>query len=137
MSMSALSRNAPHVALTASRTGARVLIFDLIGVWKSKACGKPRFLPMDNQGNQNPMSSAALPRAFDKCSVLEIKNSALFLAFAFQDIKDIKRRISIPRAGDDCRELAFASPFENSTNELKEGQSARSGNGLWKRGKAW
>jgi hypothetical protein len=28
---------------------------------------------------------------FDKCRVFEIKNSALFLAFAFQDIKDIKR----------------------------------------------
>jgi len=32
------------------------------------------------------------PDAFDKCRVLEIKNSALILAFAFQDIKDIKRR---------------------------------------------
>src|SRR5258708_1830552 len=92
MSMSALSRNAPHVALTASRTGARVLIFDLIGVWKSKFRGHPRFLHMETQRNQNPKSSAALPRAFDKCRVLEIKNSALILAFAFQDIKDIKRR---------------------------------------------
>ena len=29
--------------------------------------------------------------AFDKCRVLEINNSALFPAFRFQDIKDIKR----------------------------------------------
>src|SRR5258706_6616405 len=35
---------------------------------------------------------------FDKCSVLEIKDSALFLAFAFQDIKDIKRRRTLPRS---------------------------------------
>ena len=33
---------------------------------------------------------------FDKCPVLEIKDSALFLAFAFQDIKDIKRRRTLP-----------------------------------------
>jgi len=33
-------------------------------------------------------------RAFDKCAVLEIKNSALVLAFLFQDIKDIKRENS-------------------------------------------
>src|SRR5258708_13385625 len=32
--------------------------------------------------------------AFDKCAVLEIKNSALVLAFLFQDIKDIKRENS-------------------------------------------
>lgn len=32
--------------------------------------------------------------AFDKCPVLEIRNSALFLGFAFQDIKDIKREIA-------------------------------------------
>ena len=31
-------------------------------------------------------------RAFDKCSVLEIKNSALSLAISVSDIKDIKRR---------------------------------------------
>ena len=37
-------------------------------------------------------------RAFDKCAVLEIKDSALFLAFAFQDIKDIKRRRRVPRS---------------------------------------
>ena len=30
-------------------------------------------------------------RAFDKCSVLEIKNSALSQAIAVSDIKDIKR----------------------------------------------
>jgi len=34
------------------------------------------------------------PDAFDKCSVFEFKNSALFLAFVFQDIKDIKREIA-------------------------------------------
>jgi len=40
--------------------------------------------------------------AFDKCSVLEIENSALFLAFRFQDIKDIKRRRMLSRIGAAC-----------------------------------
>jgi len=42
-----------------------------------------------NQRTINPRSGA-----FDKCAVLEIKNSALVLAFLFQDIKDIKRENS-------------------------------------------
>jgi len=43
-----------------------------------------------NLRNITPRQSAA----FDKCPVLEIKNSALLLGFAFQDIKDIKREIT-------------------------------------------
>src|SRR6266478_882180 len=49
--------------------------------------------------------------AFDKCRVLEIENSALFPAFRFQDIKDIKRetvqRIQTVR-------VAFASNRERA-----------------------
>jgi len=46
---------------------------------------------VDFDFNQRKIKPLA-PDAFDKCSVFEFKNSALFMAFAFQDIKDIKRR---------------------------------------------
>src|SRR6267378_6116364 len=48
--------------------------------------------------------------AFDKCRVFEIKNSALFLAFAFQDIKDIKRESAsrIQTAGPGANEPSAA-----------------------------
>ena len=47
--------------------------------------GRDAPLTLDQTGHRNPAC------AFDKCSVLEIKNSALFLAIAVSDIKDIKR----------------------------------------------
>jgi len=65
MSMSALSRSASPVdreplALHggAKARPATLLIFDLIGVWKSKFRGSPWFLRIENRGNQN------LPNAF-------------------------------------------------------------------------
>ncbi len=84
-------------------------------------------------------------RAFDKCAVLEIKDSALFLAFAFQDIKDIKRRRRVPRSASRvggtptrlsaCLRSALAvRHFKNSPIELKEGQNLRCGNSLRKCG---
>jgi len=48
--------------------------------------------------------------AFDKCSVLEIKNSGLFLGIAVSDIKDIKRRqtlISPPAGAPDMTSNGF------------------------------
>jgi len=71
---------------------------------------------MENEGNQNPMSSAAVKemasaamqtanRTFDKCPFLEIKNPALLVGFRFQEIKDIKREArSILRRGSSVLE---------------------------------
>jgi hypothetical protein len=73
--------------------------------------------------------------AFDKCSVLEIKNPALLPAFVFRDIKDIillradaLRRIGrSARARSKCPDMARRTS-RNSSNELKEGQNLRSTN---------
>jgi len=52
--------------------------------------------------NQAADRRTAAERTFDKRQVFEIKNSALFLAIAVSDIKDIKRRQTLisPPAGD-------------------------------------
>jgi len=70
--------------------------------------------------------------AFDKCSVFEFKNSALFMAFAFQDIKDIKRESAsrIQTAGPGANEPSAArliySGFGNQNSTGCLGFSQRS-----------
>jgi len=53
-------------------------------------------LPFARSENRTALNARLPDASFDKCPVLEIKNSALFLGFAFQDIKDIKRRRTLP-----------------------------------------
>jgi hypothetical protein len=65
--------------------------------------------------------AAAFGTRFEK--ILEIKNSALLLAFASQEIKEIKRCPT--RNGSSCRTWREAI-LENSPIELKEGQNVRS-----------
>jgi len=48
-------------------------------------------LPFVRSENRTALHARLPDASFDKCSVLEIKNSALFLAIAVSDIKDIKR----------------------------------------------
>src|SRR5882672_6302109 len=77
--------------------------------------------------------------AFDFDKFPEIKNSALLLAFASQEIKqikEIKRRRRSPRLVGRGSSTELVPHFENSPIELKEGQIVRSANGLCKNGKA-
>src|SRR6266446_1451917 len=98
------------------------LIFDFFGVWKSKACGSPRFLHMGNERNQNSMSSVAAQGTapsrtrpaggpFDISRVLKIENPTETLGSCEREIKDIKAetgdRECEPRGG----ELDFYQDF--------------------------
>ena len=110
--MPALSRSAPPLDLAplgvqggAKTNGCARLIFDFFRVWKSKACGKPGFLQIEKEGNQNPMSSAAVNetapaamrlagRPFDKCPLWKSKTPRSCSVFVFG-----KPKISKPANG--------------------------------------
>src|SRR5882672_1871346 len=117
MSMLASSRRVPHVdleplAAIAIASRAAILIFDLIGVRKSKPRGSPRLLHVENRKNQNPVSSGRVRTAgrasdINQCFLKirtstenlgfcsrkskEIKNSAEILGFVQKNIKQIKQ----------------------------------------------
>ncbi len=64
-------------------------------------------LMFDQTGRRNAA------RAFDKCSVLEIKNSALFLGIADSDIKDIKRRRTLSARPDQSPDARCERPEQD------------------------
>ena len=59
-------------------------------------------------------------RAFDKCSVLQIKNSALSQAIAVSDIKDIKRgqTLSATEPRSACLIIDYFQEIKNSADFL-------------------
>jgi hypothetical protein len=73
---------------------------------------------VDFDFNQRKIKPLA-PDAFDKCSVFEFKNSALFMAFAFQDIKDIKRRRTL-RCSAHARGGASSGAINLKTRDAKD-----------------
>ena len=101
MSMLASSRRVPHVdleplAAIAIASRAAILIFDLIGVRKSKPRGSPRLLHVENRKNQNPVSSGRVRTAgrasdINQC-FFKIRTSTENLGFCSRKSKEIKTR---------------------------------------------
>ena len=78
------------------------------------ASGRAAQLMFDRTGHRNAA------RAFDKCSVLEIKNSALSQAIAVSDIKDIKRgqTLSATEPRSACLIIDYFQEIKNSADFL-------------------
>src|SRR5882762_3162121 len=87
------------------------------GARRKRQCQCETSVLISMSGPSTRPPAAAFGTRFEK--ILEIKNSALLLAFASQEIKEIKRCPT--RNGSSCRTWREAI-LENSPIELKEGQ---------------
>ena len=77
-------------------------------------------LPFVRSENRTALHARLPDASFDKCSVLEIKNSALFLAIAVSDIKDIKRgqTLSATEPRSACLIIDYFQEIKNSADFL-------------------
>jgi len=85
-------------------------------------------LPFVRPENRTVLNTGFPDASFDKCRVLEIKTSALFLAIAVSDIKDIKRgRTPSAPAAASGSGWAPAWPIHLRTRDAKDPHTKSNG----------